>query len=294
MNARRRPWPLFAFAAFAALGLWLRDPQPPTANAAERNDAAAIRDVAYGPHPSQRYDVYVPAKTAGAPTIFFVHGGGWRRGDKAGAGMIDAKQRRWTAMGAFVVSTNYRMLPDSDPLEQARDVARAIASAQQRVAAAGGDPNAFVLMGHSAGAHLVALVATTPEFAREAGVAPWRGNVLLDSGAIDTVKTMTTTRKPALFAEAFGDDPAYWRSASPLHRLSGRLAPTLAVCASERVDSCPNNTAFLRKAREYGTRTQLLAKPLSHGEINRDLGEDNAYTLEVEAFLREIGFRLGD
>ena len=292
MNARR-PWPLLAFAAVAAFGLWLRDPQPASAVATERNDAAAIRDIAYGPHASQRYDLYLPAKTAGAPTIFYVHGGGWRRGDKAMGSMIDAKQRRWTAAGAFVISANYRMLPDADPLEQARDVARAIASAQKRVAAAGGDPNDFVLMGHSAGAHLIALVATAPDIARDAGVAPWRGNVLLDSGAIDTVKTMEARWKPALFAEAFGDDPAYWRATSPMHRLSGKLAPTLAVCASERIDSCPNNTAFLRKAREYGTRTRLLAKPMSHSEINRDLGEDNAYTREVEAFMRDIGVPLG-
>lgn len=289
----RRPWPLLAFATVAALGLWLRDPQPSAAAAAERNDAAAMRDIAYGPHASQRYDLYVPAKTAGAPTIFYIHGGGWRRGDKAMGYMIDAKQRRWTAAGAFVVSANYRMLPDADPLEQARDVARAIASAQKRVAAAGGDPNGFVLMGHSAGAHLIALVATAPDIARDAGVVPWRGNVLLDGGAIDTVKTMQARWKPQLFADAFGDDPTYWRNASPMHRLNGKIAPTLAVCASERADSCPNNTAFLRKAREYGTRTQLLAKPMSHRDINRDLGEDNAYTREVEAFIRDIGVPLG-
>ncbi|MBP6750532.1 MAG: alpha/beta hydrolase [Xanthomonadaceae bacterium] len=293
MNARR-PWPLLAFAAVAAFGLWLRDPQPSSAVAGERSDAAAMRDIAYGTHANQRYDLYAPTKTAGAPTIFFVHGGGWRRGDKAMAGMIDAKQRRWTAAGAFVVSANYRMVPDADPLGQARDVARAIASAQQRVATLGGDPNAFVLMGHSAGAHLVGLVATMPEISRDAGVVPWRGNVLLDSGAIDTVKTMEARWRPQLFADAFGDDPAYWRSASPMHRLSGKLAPTLVVCASERADSCPNNAAFLRKAREYGTRTQLLAKPMSHGDINRDLGEDNDYTREVEAFMRDIGVRLGE
>ncbi len=289
----RRPWPLFVFALVAVCGVWLRDPQPSAAGAATRNDAPVLRDVAYGSHPGQRFDIYLPAQPKRAPTIFYVHGGGWQRGDKAMAGLIEAKQRRWTAAGAIVISTNYRMVPDADPLEQARDVARAIAAAQKQVTKLGGDPHDFVLMGHSAGAHLIALVAAAPDLARDTGMLPWRGNVLLDGGAIDTVKTMEARRQLPLFKAAFGDDPAFWRTASPMHRLNGKIAPTLAVCASGRADSCPHNEAFLSKAQRYGTRTQLLAKPMSHREINRDLGEDNEYTREVETFIRSLGVRLG-
>jgi arylformamidase len=148
-------------------------------------------------------------------------------------------------------------------------------------------------MGHSAGAHLIALVAAAPDLVREAGIAPWRGNVLLDGGAIDTVQTMQSRGQMSLFKTAFGEDPAFWRTASPMHRLSEKIAPTLAVCASGRADSCAHNDAFLRKAQGYGTRTQLLAKPMSHLEINQDLGEDNAYTREVETFIRSLGVRLG-
>ncbi len=293
-NARKhRPWPLFAFALVAVCGLWLRDPQPSSASAGTHRDAPVLRDVAYGSHRGQRFDLYLPAQPKGASTIFYVHGGGWRRGDKAMPGLIDAKQRRWTAAGAIVISTNYRMLPDADPLEQARDVARAIAAAQQKVATLGGDPNGFVLMGHSAGAHLIALVAAAPDLVRDAGIAPWRGNVLLDGGAIDTVQTMQARQPLPLLKDAFGDDPTFWRSASPMHRLNGKIAPTLAVCASGRAASCRDNDAFLRKAQGYGTRTQLLAKAMSHLEINRDLGEDNDYTLEVETFIRSLGVRLG-
>ena len=96
-------------------------------------------------------------------------------------------------------------------------------------------------------------------------------------------------RNLPLFGEAFGKDPAYWRAASPLAQLNARTAPVLAVCASGRRDSCAANRSFLDKAALFGTRTQLLAKPMSHMEINRDLGEDNDYTREVEAFLRGVG-----
>jgi arylformamidase len=289
-TTRRDPWPGLAFLLLLALGAVLREPAPASAQSLAP-DAMAMREIAYGPDPAQRFDVYLPARTEGAPTIFYVHGGGWRRGDKAMHGLIDAKQKRWTAAGAIVISTNYRMLPDTDPVEQARDIARAVAKAQDTVASLGGDPNGFALMGHSAGAHLVALLAASPSMIRQFGVKPWRASVLLDGGAIDTEATMQDRNLP-LFDNAFGKDPAYWRAASPLAQLNARTAPVLAVCSSTRRDSCPANRRFLDKAARFGTRTQLLAKPLSHMQINRDLGEDNDYTREVEAFLRSVGVPL--
>lgn len=291
MSATRRPpWPGLAFVLLLALGAAFREPSPAAAQSVS-SDAAAMREIAYGPDPAQRFDVYLPAQSKGAQTIFYVHGGGWRRGDKAMRGLIEAKQKRWTAAGAIVISTNYRMLPDADPLEQARDLARAVAKAQETVASLGGDPNGFVLMGHSAGAHLVGLLAASPAMVRQFRVKPWRASVLLDGGAIDTEATMQGRNLP-LFDNAFGKDPAYWRAASPLAQLNAKTAPVLAVCASGRRDSCPANRLFLDKAARFGTRTQLLEKPLSHMEINRDLGEDNDYTREVEAFMRSVGMPL--
>ena len=287
---RRRPWPGLAFVLLLALGAAFRQPAPAAAQATT-SAAQAMQEIAYGPDPAQRFDIYLPSQVKGAPTIFYVHGGGWRRGDKSMRGLIEAKQKRWTAAGAIVISANYRMLPDTDPLEQARDIARAVAKAQDTVASLGGDPDGFVLMGHSAGAHLIGLLAASPTMIRQAGVKPWRASVLLDGGAIDTEATMQGRHLP-LFDAAFGKDPAYWRAASPLAQLNARTAPVLAVCASGRRDSCPANRLFLDKAARFGTRTQLLAKPMSHMEINRDLGEDNDYTREVEAFLRGVGVPL--
>jgi arylformamidase len=289
MSARRRQsWALLAFALLLGLGAALR-PAAQTMPAARDAPAmpAPMRDVAYGADPAQRFDIDLPVRTADAPTVFYVHGGGWAFGDKAW--QVDNKRARWTRAGAFFVSTNYRMRPVADPLQQARDVARALAEAQRVVARAGGDPDRFVLMGHSAGGHLIALLAARPDLAREAGARSWRATVLLDAGSVDVVATMTSPRgRIRLFRNAFGDDPAFWRAVSPMHQLDGPTAPILAVCASERRDSCTANRAFLGKAADFGTRTQLMEMPMSHGEINRLLGEDNAYTREVEAFVRTL------
>lgn len=121
-----------------------------------------ISDMAYGPDEKQRMDVYIPAMAKGAPVIFMVHGGAWRVGDKAGRGVVENKVARWVPKGIIFISANYRLLPGADPLVQAGDIALAMAKAQANAEKWGGDPAKFVLMGHSAGAHLVSLVSANP------------------------------------------------------------------------------------------------------------------------------------
>ena len=258
------------------------------AAATEVPGARVLRDVTYGRDPRQRFDVHVPRGAHDAPVLFMVHGGGWRNGDKALDGVVENKAKRWLRHGVIVVSVNYRMLPDADPLMQARDVAAALAAAQRKVATLGGDPDRFVLMGHSAGGHLVALLAAAPEIAREANARPWLGTILLDAGTVDVVARMQQRHLP-LFDQAFGSDPRFWASASPMQRLHGRPAPILAVCSSKRTDSCPPNQRFVDKVHALGGRAEVLPQALSHRDINVQLGEENAYTQAVERFLRSLG-----
>lgn len=245
------------------------------------------RDQSYGSDPRQRYDVYVPAGAATAPTLFMVHGGGWRFGDKAMRSVVEAKVDHWTARGYVVISTNYRMLPDADPLAQARDVANAIASAQRNSARWGADPARFVLMGHSAGAHLVALMAASPMLLAEVHARSVTGAVLLDSAGLDIERLMAAPHMP-LYDEAFGNERAFWKAASPHARLSAQGPPLLAVCSSRRDGSCAQAHAFAAKAQRFGRRAQVLEEDLSHREINSELGEANAYTAAVDGFIRAL------
>lgn len=246
-----------------------------------------LRDIPYGRDARQRFDVYAPRQVKNAPVIFMVHGGGWRRGDKAMRAVVENKVARWVPQGFIVISTNYRLLPDAGPLEQAGDVARALAVAQERAANWGGDRDKFILMGHSAGAHLVALLAASPQRAIQAGAVPWLGTVALDSAALDVVKIMEAPHPP-LYDNAFGSDPAYWRAASPFHVLSGPGKPLLAVCSTRRADACPQAERFVAKAAARGTRASVLPEDLSHRQINESLGEAGPYTRAVEAFLRGL------
>jgi acetyl esterase/lipase len=268
----------------AQLGQDTEDTTPATVPPGVR----VIRDVAYGGDPAQRFDVYLPAQgTVRAPVIFMVHGGGWRRGDKAMASVVQNKVARWVPRGFVLISTNYRMLPGTRPIEQARDVARALAFAQGRAAGWGADRDRFILMGHSAGAHLVGLISAEPALAFDQGALPWLGTVSLDSAALNVVAIMEGPHLP-LYDAAFGSDPAYWRAASPLQQLKTRGAPFLAVCSTQRRESCPQSRNFADKANGLQMRAQVLGEDLTHRHINEDLGLPGDYTRQVEEFMATL------
>lgn len=265
------------------------------ASASKANLPGGVRtfkDQAYGLHPLQRFDVYAPRQARQAPVIFMVHGGAWRIGDKAHRSVVQNKARHWLARGAILVSVNYRLLPDATPLEQAADVALALAEAQKQAANWGGDSQRFVLMGHSAGAHLVGLLSAAPSMASKRGAQPWLGSVLLDSAALDVVKIMQTPRHYRFYDQAFGKDPASWASSSPWHVLEAGGRPMLLVCSSRRAESCDQARAFASKAASVKIKPSVLVQDMSHADINKQLGAPGRYTEAVDGFLASLpGFR---
>lgn len=243
-----------------------------------------VRDLPYGNDDRQRMDIYLPRQAKAAPVIFMVHGGAWRLGDKGAQAVVENKVARWVTRGFIFISTNYRLLPGTAPAEQAQDVAMALAAAQDRAASWGGDPAKFILMGHSAGAHLVALLAASPAAAMKMGAKPWLGTVSLDSAAFDVVRIMEA-RHARFYDSAFGGDPAYWRAASPFHVISRSAAPLLAVCSTRRAESCAQASRFATQAASRDMKVVVLEQDLSHKDINQKLGTENGYTAAVESYM---------
>lgn len=250
-----------------------------------------LRDLAYGNDKRQTMDIYLPANATSQkamPVIFMVHGGAWRTGSKTARGVVENKAAHWLPRGYIFISINYRMLPDIKPLEQADDVAHALATAQTRTAEWGGSRNRFILMGHSAGAHLVSLLASSPAIAAKAGASAWLATIALDSAAYDITKIMEQ-KHYRFYDEAFGTDPAYWQATSPSLQLKQLTSPFMAVCSSIRPDKpCAQAEVFVNKAKSLGMQAVLLPQSLSHAEINKNLGLDNAYTAAVDNFLKQF------
>ena len=255
--------------------------------AATPDGVKVLRNVAYGPDKLQTMDVYLPPDAKAAPIILMAHGGGWRRGGKASPGVYENKVARWVPKGFIFVSVNYPMVPESDPVEQADHIARALAAVQKAAPGWGGEPARVILMGHSAGAHLVSLLNADPNRAARLGAKPWLGTVSLDSGALDVPAIMNRPHL-GLYDTAFGEDPALWEAASPMHHLTKDGPPWLGVCSSPRRTSCSANEIYAEKAQSLGARAQVLGQALNHGEINSELGKPGAYTEAVEAFMASL------
>ena len=244
----------------------------------------SLLDLPYGPDAAHKLDVYRPPNATDAPVVFMVHGGAWQFGDKASAEVVDNKVKHWVPKGYIVVSANYRLSPP-DPLQQADDVGKALAFAQAQAKQWGGDPDRFVLVGHSSGAHLVSLIASDPS---RHDAKPWLGTVALDSAAFDVERIMRR-RHFKFYDKVFRDDPTYWREASPMHRLTEKPQPMLVVCSSDRLASCAQAKGFVAKVKTFGGRAHVAPVPLSHREINERLGTSGEYTRTVDSFFQSLG-----
>jgi acetyl esterase/lipase len=125
-------------------------------------DMQLIRNVAYGPLPRHRLDVWRTSTTpSDAPVILFIHGGSWTFGDKREQGrpMLHEFVRR----GWVVVAGNYRLAPRFPWPAQIEDATRVLGWVKKNAANYGGDPSRVVVAGASAGGQLAALLALSTD-----------------------------------------------------------------------------------------------------------------------------------
>lgn len=284
-----------AFAVMAAMACGLAHAQTSTVEKAT--------DLSYGALPADQFDVYKPAaatslKTGGivptAPMIVMVHGGAWIIGDKSMDNVVTNKVKHYVQDKGFVlVSINYPMLPSADPYQQAQSVAQALAYIQANAASYGGDASRLILMGHSAGAHLVSLINSDPSLLVRARARKPSVVVALDSAVYD-VPVLMSSDHLSLYDRAFGTDKSFWVKASPVQQI-GALSPKvpeLSVCSTRRDDSCPQAKMFQIKAAKVGQSVNILPEDMTHSDINAQLGADNDYTKAVDTYLRAQGFPL--
>lgn len=226
---------------------------------------------------NQSLDVYVPHGVSRAPVLVMVHGGGWRTGDKGNAAVGPALARRYGAEGFVFVGVNYRLVPEGQHPNNVQDVAHALAWVHDHIAEYGGDPDRIYLMGHSAGAHLAALVATHDRCLAHAGKSLdiVKGVVLLDTAAYDIPRRMREFSRPGvdeMVKAAFGPDEASWRDASPrAHVGPGKgIPPMLAFYTGTRLVADVLANDFVDALVEAGVPARAIdTVTLSHSEILR-------------------------
>lgn len=259
--------------------------------------APGSETISYGSAPLQTLDLWRAAHAKGpAPLVVFVHGGGWKRGSKDNA-TGRYKAEHYPAAGYAFASIDYRLVPTATVEQQAADVASAVKALVDRADALGIDRRRIVLMGHSAGAHLVALVGTDERYLRAAGLsfADIAGVIPIDGAAYDVPRQMKDgpAVMQATYKQAFGTDPARQAKLSPTLQAVAPNAPAFLLLYVQRPDGVRQAKALGAALEAGGSKVEHGSFPgeglQGHGEINRRLGDPSyAPTAAVDDWLQRV------
>lgn len=265
-----------------------------------RADIAVVPDLDYftgdGADPvKHKLDLYLPegeAPAGGWPVFLFVHGGGWASGDRRYIGGTYGNVGRAVARAGIVgVVISYRLAPAVKHPEQVRDVARAIAWTQAHIAEHGGDPARMVIGGHSAGGHLVALVALDPRYLREVGVDPARIRGVAGMSGVYDLRGMTRLQALApMVTRAFGDDPAGWDEASPITHVHAGAPEFWLNNAQYDWGLQANAELFEAKLKQFDVPvTRTVTEGTNHLTVVGNIGlADDPTTERLVAFIQRI------
>ena len=251
-----------------------------------RNASYILRsDVAYGNAPLEKLDIYSPKNAKpNLPILFFVHGGGWSNGDKAQKDHA-AKGAAYTDNGIILISVNYGLAPQVTYPKLMQDIADAFAYVHTHATEFGGDPSRIYVMGHSAGAHLVDLLATNDRFLGGKGLSlsNINGVVSLDTASLDLAKRKNDESAEGelvggMIDKAFGADPKVLADASPFESIKSgkKYPPFLMYCGAKRPTCLEQHKAFSNALQKVGGQVTVNKVDLSHRDINLQSGEPNS------------------
>ncbi len=272
-----------AFAATACSPLQIFDALAPR----DEGGRLAIQDVAYGGHPRQRLDVYVPsAGVTNAPVVVFFYGGSWKDGAKAEYAFVG---QALAAQGFVTVLPDYRLYPEIRFPDFLDDSANAVRWVADHIATYGGDPRRLVLMGHSAGAYNAAMLALDRRYLARVGVKRGSVRALVGlSGPYDFLPLDAGTAQ-----EVFGDAPDL-RATQPI-TFAGTRSPPAFLTTGDRDDTVrpKNTTALAAKLRASGVGVVERVYPgLDHKDtllsLSRPFRGDAPELAELTAFLRAL------
>jgi acetyl esterase/lipase len=260
------------------------------------------RDIPYATaHERQVLDVHAPGGATNLPVIFWIHGGGWQTGDKS---MVALKPKAFTEGGFVFVSINHRLLPNVEMDAITRDVANALGWVHRNIARHGGDPNRLLVMGHSSGGQLAALICTDDRYAKAEGFALTiiKGCVPVDADTFDIPAIIEVAETRARVhhlplptyghRQKFGNDPAKHRDFSTVtHVARNKGIPPFLIL---HIAGHPDTTAQARRlaavlAASAVPARVVAAREATHASINDNLGAPgDRVTAELMAFIADV------
>jgi len=218
-------------------------------------------DIPYGPIPRQKLDVYVPRHaTTNTRVVIFLYGGEWQAGEKANYRFAG---QALGSKGFIAVLPDYRIYPEGRFPMFVQDAALAVRWVHDNIASFGGDPTHIYLMGHSAGAHIAALVTLDARYLKEVGLD--RNVIRATAGLSGPYDFMPYAEDRMIFNMEPGDarpDPRI----EPINFADGHAAPFLALQGMKDATVTPDNAFDLvAKIRAAGGEADVIVYPnLAH------------------------------
>jgi arylformamidase len=240
-------------------------------------------------------NVYMPKKGSNSPMVVWVHGGSLTSGDKDN---VLNKAEYFTARGYVFVSVNYRLSPDVKHPVHAQDVADALVWLHENARHYSADPEKLFMIGHSAGAHLAALVSIDQKYLEKSGgnLSILDGVVLLDGTGYDINQLMknASTKMKEWYAESYGKTKKDWDQASPVNfiRSENNIPPFMIAYADEEEPSKKQAMLLAKKLSEASVENKVFHyEKKNTSSINKELGkETDKPTEDVYRFLQEIHY----
>jgi arylformamidase len=262
---------------------------------------SATRDIRYATaHQRQVLDVYAPPGAKNLPVVFWIHGGGWQSGDKT---MVALKPKAFTEAGFIFVPINHRLLPTAEMGAITKDVGNALGWVHKNIAEYGGDPARLLVMGHSSGGQLAALMCTDDRYAKAEGfpLTIIRGCVPVDADTFDipAIIEVAETRARAHqlplptygHRQKFGNDPVKHRDFSAVtHVAPNKGIPRFLIL---HIAGHPDTGAQARRMANVleaaGIPVKVVAgRETTHASINDNIGAPNdPVTKELFAFVAD-------
>ena len=185
------------------------------------------------------------------PVLVFVHGGNWNSGDKKMYGFFG---RNFAKKGITTVIVGYTLSPNADYNEMAIEVGKAVEWTKENISKYNGNPDEIFLTGHSAGGHLVALVATNPKYLKDKSVI--KGVILNDAAGLDMkhyLEEIPPTQEEADYLTTWTSNPNEWKNASPIYFLDKNSPPFMIYTGGTKTYQSiqVTNERFLNELHKY-------------------------------------------
>jgi acetyl esterase/lipase len=230
-------------------------------------------------------DVYYKNMNTIRPVVIYIHGGGWSIGDKSQK--LENKLNLFNELDYVFVSVNYRLSPfpfDTSNADRVQypihniDIAEAIKWVYDNIADYGGNKEKIAIIGHSAGAHLVALTGTNSQFLQDEGLSLncIKGVAVIDTQGYDVHEQVINGSNQNMYINAFGTDELLNREASPIFNvLSNKTYPKFFIAKRGTVERIAYADAFIEVLQNNGVFVvQVDGSVYNHAEINNAIGDE--------------------